>query len=116
MKDHSNENGSELATAKESTTITCSEKGLKGNQRSGKAYREKKGSRYALVGRFWQGEVENGLTEAGILCEWFGNTVGFSWLFLSWKWGPKNRGLAVQILTILGQLLQKTWFGFLDWL
>ena len=53
----------------------------------------------------------------GVLCAWSGAMSAFLWLVLSWKQGQKLGKLSVTDggLDILGQLLQKLFFSFLDY-
>lgn len=47
-----------------------------------------------------------------------GDIFDFPWLIISLKWGQKLQKLIVidQVLTILGQGMQRWWLSFLDWL
>lgn len=42
----------------------------------------------------------------------------FGWLIVIWKWGQKTGKLSVDLVgpDVLGRLLKRLCFGFLDWL
>lgn len=56
------------------------------------------------------------IRRGSILGDWIGRRFDFPWLVLSWKQGQKigNLVLTDQVLRVLGHLLPKLWFGFLD--
>lgn len=105
VKDHTNEKNSELAI-----------EGVSHNY----LYWEKMEKYKSLQ---WEREV--------VRCALWSEVVGLGKLAMGWLWSriaylifsivselkvrAQTRNLAVQTLTILGQLIQKMWFGFLDW-
>lgn len=80
---------------------------------------EKRGRSQVYVGGCWPGKAGVQLLESeSILCDWYGEHIWLSLTGPKLKVGVKIGKLAVidHLLTVLVQLLQKLWFGFLDFL
>lgn len=107
---------SELALTRESATVTCS-LADKGRQRCGRTLQWNKGKAQVCTDRLlaW-GSQRPADSMQGIVRLVRGCMFVFLCLVLNWKQGQKLGKLSVldQVLTILGQLLQKLLFSFLD--
>lgn len=75
-------------------------------------YEKTQGFQKVLIGSYWCGEARGRLTGSwASYVIGLGNIFGFLCLVLIWKQRPKLRKLEVldQVLTVLGQLLQRLW-------
>lgn len=77
---------------------------------------------YTLNQGHWHRETGGGLTKSGASCATGLQSIfNFLWLVLSWKQRTREQRkekmeIVDQVLTILGQLLQRSQFGFLGFL
>lgn len=79
--------------------------------------KKEEGLSYASTDGRCHEEAQGGLSGCRATCvvSWW-SIIGFFWLVLSCKWGPKIREAVSYWSVIVGRLLQRLWFNFLDWL